>query len=45
MAVLAALEPVVLAGVAPFIKNPNTGQLIANEIPVTNALLKALALL
>ena len=43
VAVLEALEPVVLAGVAPFIKNPATGAIVASESPIVETLLAALA--
>ena len=43
IAVLEALEPVVLAGVAPFIKNPATGAIVASESPIAETLLAALA--
>jgi hypothetical protein len=43
--VLEALEPVVLAGVSPFVKNPATGAIIAAETPVAQALLEALSAL
>jgi hypothetical protein len=43
IAVLEALEPVVLAGVAPFIKNPATGAIVASESPIVETLLAALA--
>ena len=41
--ILEALEPVVLAGVAPFIKNPATGAIIEDESPLVQALLTALS--
>lgn len=43
MAVLAALEPLVIAGVSPFIKNPTTQQIVANETPIAQTLINALS--
>lgn len=45
MAVLEALEPVVLAGVSPFIKNAGSQALVAAESPIAQTLLQALAAL
>jgi|HubBroStandDraft_5_1064220.scaffolds.fasta_scaffold515670_1 hypothetical protein len=42
MDVLEALEPVVLSGLSPFIKNAATGAILADEAPVAQALFEAL---
>lgn len=43
MTVLAALEPLILAGTSPFIKNANTQQLVLTEAPLAQTLFAALA--
>lgn len=43
MDVLSGLEPVVLAGVSPFVKNPATGAIVAAEAPIAQAFLAALS--
>lgn len=43
MKVLSALEPLVLAGVSPFVKNASTQQIVVNESPVAQALVNALS--
>lgn len=45
MMILEALEPVLLAGASPFIKNPETQQIVATEAPVAANLFAALAAL
>ncbi|MDE1971315.1 MAG: hypothetical protein KGI50_07115 [Patescibacteria group bacterium] len=42
-AVLAALEPFILAGTAPFIKNEHSIQLVNTEAPLAQNLLNVLA--
>lgn len=41
--ILSALEPLLLAGAAPFIKNPNTQAIIQEEAPIAQALSQALS--
>lgn len=43
MSILAALEPVILAGASPFIKNSTTGNVVAAESPIAQTLLAALS--
>lgn len=43
MGVLAALEPVILAGVSPFIKNEHSQQIVATEAPLAQTLMDALS--
>lgn len=45
MAVIAALIPLALAGASPFIKNGETGAIVADETPVAQALFSALSAL
>lgn len=45
MAVLAALEPLVLAGASPFIKNQTLQTIVISEAPVAQALFQALSAL
>lgn len=41
--ILTLLEPLVLAGAAPFIKNPQTAAIIQEEAPVVEAITTALS--
>lgn len=42
LAVIEALEPIIVAGVSPFIKDVKTAELINSELPTANALIQAL---
>jgi hypothetical protein len=43
MSVIAALEPLILAGASPFVKNSMTGTIIASEAPLAQTLLQVLS--
>lgn len=43
MAILSALEPVILVGISPFVKNPDSQNIIAHEAPVAKTLFDALS--
>lgn len=45
MAVLAALEPVMLAGISPWLKTTNAQTIAVTEAPVAQALFQALSAL
>lgn len=43
MAVLAALEPLVIAGISPFVKSDNAKNILATEHPLAQTLFEALS--